>query len=77
MLVRLDEVARSVNPEPRPGFFARLFRRAKAHRERADRFDARLSEALDTVIERTMAAPTAAVLEDWAKARAALTGVAG
>jgi energy-coupling factor transporter ATP-binding protein EcfA2 len=69
---RLSELLAGIAPGPPPGFFARLLRRRGAYRVRAERFDADLSQALSALIMRTMAAPTLAVLEDWAAAKASL-----
>jgi hypothetical protein len=73
---RLTEVLPSITPTPRPGLFARLLRRGRCHRARADRFDADLRTCLETLVTRTMTAPTIAVLEDWADARATLRRIA-
>jgi hypothetical protein len=75
--VRLGEVLPGVIPPPPPGRLARLLRRGRAHRARADRFDTDLRGTLSALITLTMTAPTLAVLEDWALAEGTLRRVAG
>jgi energy-coupling factor transporter ATP-binding protein EcfA2 len=75
--VRLGEVLPGVHPAPRPGLLARLLRRGRAYRARADRFETDMRTTLAALITLTMTAPTVAVLEDWALARETLARIAG
>jgi GTP-binding protein EngB required for normal cell division len=61
---RLSTALDGVEVPPRPGFGARLFRRAAADRARRAEWLARLVEAVTPVVERALTGPTRALLAD-------------
>ncbi|MCL2787575.1 MAG: 50S ribosome-binding GTPase [Micrococcales bacterium] len=74
---RLGEAMTGIAIPPPPTGLRAFFGRRRAALEQSEAYRARLTEVFSAIVQRTMTAPTLAVLEDWSAARDSALGIAG